>query len=409
MLKPLALLLCGTVLAAAFAIPPAHAGTYTPLYQFTGGTDGAMPSAALTYDEKGNVYGVDEYGGVPCQSFNYYGCGTVYKLSPSGQETTLVIFNDANGQYPQGQLTLIDHTLYGSTYSGGDGGDAAGVLFSVHTDGTHFKWLHVFHGATYRRDGGLPRGPLVPGSAGVLYGFTQGGGLYNQGVLFELMPDGTYIPLHSFSGVADGSDPISLVSDAAGTLYGSTFGGGTGCPGKTQCGVVYQYVPSTAAFTVLHAFAPGEGRTPMLGSIGADGTLYGATKYGPRPAPNGFGSLFELTPSGGVYSLTTLYSFPGSVDSAGAYPTGGPTLTRSGALIGTTTIGGPAEGGTLYRYKFNRMETLYAFPLYSAPVPPTLGNGGIIYGATAGGGIIPCNTPGFQLYSGCGVTYSFLQ
>jgi uncharacterized repeat protein (TIGR03803 family) len=392
-------------LATALIATPAHAGTYTPLYQFTGGADGAAPSAALTYDAKGNVYGVTFYGGVPCQPLNFYGCGTVYKISPSGQETTLFTFDGPNGANPGGPLTLIDHTLYGSTKSGGNGdegrGNGDGTLFSVHTDGTHFKLVFVFHPNGF--DGIGPNGPLIPGPAGVLYGTTLLGGRHGKGVLFALTPDGTFNRLHVFTGGADGYEPFSLVMDAFGTLYGSTFGGGSGCPGKTACGVVFRYVPSTAIFTVLHAFAPGEGRVPMLGSIGSDGTLYGATEYGPRPAPNGFGSLFTLTPSGDAYSLTTLYSFPSGPS---AYPTGGPTLTSSGALIGTT---GNIGGGVLYRYKFNRLDTLYTFPPYNNPVPPTLDKNGTIYGAASGGGIMPCPTPGFSLYNGCGTTYSFLQ
>jgi uncharacterized repeat protein (TIGR03803 family) len=395
--------LCATVLATALATVPAYAGTYTPIYQFTGGPDGATPSAALTYDEKGDGYGVAEYGGILCSSpFNTDGCGTVYKLSSSGQETTLVTFNGPDGLHPDAPLTLIDHTLYGSTSAGGHGGTGDGTLFSVHTDGTHFKLLFVFH--VNGTDGYNPKGPLIPGPAGVFYGIMAGGGRpYYDGVLFELMPDGTYLRLHDFTGGADGKAPISLVSDPSGTLYGSTGGGGSACSGKVSCGVVFRYVPSTATFTVLHAFAPGEGRSPMLGSIGPDGTLYGATIYGPRPAPNGFGSLFTLTPSGGAYSLTTLYSFPSGPS---AYPTGGPTLTSFGALIGTA---GNIGGGVLYRYKFNRMEILYTFPAYSAPVPPTLDKNGTIYGAASGGGIMPCPTPGFSLYNGCGTTYSFLQ
>jgi uncharacterized repeat protein (TIGR03803 family) len=395
--------LCGTMLATTLAAVPACAGTYTPLYQFTGGADGATPSAALTYDEQGNLYGVNEAGAAnTCALSVTSGCGTVYKLSPTGQVTTLVTFNGTNGENPAAPLTLIGHTLYGSTLLGGHSGYGYGVLFSVHTDGKHFKRLFVFPTKNYK-DGIYPSGPLIPGPAGVLYSYAASGGPGGQGVLFELMPDGTFIHLHDFTGGADGSGPTSLVSDTAGTLYGSTFGGGTGCPGKTACGVVFRYMPSTAIFTVLHAFAPGEGRNPMLGSIGHDGTLYGATKNGPRPAPNGFGSLFELTPSSGAYSLTTLYSFSGGLSS---YPTGGPILTSFGALIGTA---GNVGGGVLYRYKFNRMETLYAFPTYSGPVPPTLDKNGTIYGATSAGGITPCPTPGFSLYNGCGSTYSFLQ
>ena len=300
MLNGTGLRLCGAVLASGLAAPPVLAGTYTTLYQFTGGSDGAVPPSSLAYDEKGDLYGVTETGGNACPKSPFPGCGTVYKISPSGQESTLVTFTGSNGENPKGPLTLVNHTLYGSAFAGG--AHSYGVLFSVHADGSRFRLLHTFDG----QDGYEPTGPLVSGPAGVFYGITVGGGPNMRrayaGVLFELLPDGKYKQLHDFTGGADGGGPNTLLIDASGTLYGSTEYGES-CPGERYCGVVFQYVPSTATFTVLHQFTGTEGANPMLGSIGPDGTLYGATQSTGRENPGGW--LFALMPTGGTYNLTT--------------------------------------------------------------------------------------------------------
>jgi uncharacterized repeat protein (TIGR03803 family) len=50
-------------------------GNETVLHTFTGGTDGAAPTAGLVMDKEGNLYGITDFGGS-------HGCGTVFKLVP---------------------------------------------------------------------------------------------------------------------------------------------------------------------------------------------------------------------------------------------------------------------------------------------------------------------------------------
>ena len=56
---------------------------YTQLYNFTGGTDGALPTGAVVMDSQGNLYGTAPYGGDPtkCTAAPVKGCGVVYKIS----------------------------------------------------------------------------------------------------------------------------------------------------------------------------------------------------------------------------------------------------------------------------------------------------------------------------------------
>src|SRR5271154_4505947 len=49
----------------------------------------------------------------------------------------------------------------------------------------------------------------------------------------------TYKILYSFTGGADGANPLAaLVLDSVGNLYGTTFQGGTGC--HVGCGVIFK-------------------------------------------------------------------------------------------------------------------------------------------------------------------------
>jgi uncharacterized repeat protein (TIGR03803 family) len=103
-------------------------GTYTVLYRFTGGADGGNPFSGVIEDSTGNLYGTTRDGGLTnCTG----GCGVVYKLDPSGQETVLYSFTGgADGDGPYAPLVLDSSgNLYGTTPWGGKGG-VSGVMFS---------------------------------------------------------------------------------------------------------------------------------------------------------------------------------------------------------------------------------------------------------------------------------------
>jgi len=63
---------------------PAQAQTFSVLYSFKGGTDGANPYAGLVRDAQGNLYGTAILGGdLTCSPGpeGPNGCGTVFKLT----------------------------------------------------------------------------------------------------------------------------------------------------------------------------------------------------------------------------------------------------------------------------------------------------------------------------------------
>ena len=107
---------CGTV----FQLDPSR--TLNVLYNFTGGSDGGNPDAALNIDAAGNLYGTTQNGGAPESCNRPAGCGTVFQLYTSGTLNVLHIFTGSDGAYPPaGLLADAAGNLYGTTYGGGTG------------------------------------------------------------------------------------------------------------------------------------------------------------------------------------------------------------------------------------------------------------------------------------------------
>jgi uncharacterized repeat protein (TIGR03803 family) len=103
------------------------------LYTFTGGADGGGPQSGVVLDSAGNLYGTTNYGGTPEPEIGCggIGCGVVYKLAPSGQETVLHSFTGgADGANPEaGVIRDAAGNLYGTCPFGGITG--SGVLYVV--------------------------------------------------------------------------------------------------------------------------------------------------------------------------------------------------------------------------------------------------------------------------------------
>src|SRR5258706_13771163 len=121
------------------------AQTFTNLYSFTGGSDGASPEAGLVLS--GNtLYGTARLGG---SSSN----GTVFAVQTNGTGFTILhsftavsgsLSTNSDGAAPYAALTLLGSTLYGTARDGGSSGN--GTVFAINTDGTGFTNLHSFSG-----------------------------------------------------------------------------------------------------------------------------------------------------------------------------------------------------------------------------------------------------------------------
>lgn len=240
------------LLAAALLISPTtQAQTFTVLHDFTDGADGAYPGAGVTIGPGGVVYGTAGGGGT-------YDSGTVFKLS---QKNSTWVFSPlyeftgkSDGQYPLGGVVIGPNgALYGTTQQGGAEGD--GTVYSLRPPATFCPsitcyWnetvLHTFTGVPDGINPGVVS--LIFDPAGNIYGTTTNGGTYDNGTTFELTPSGGGYAesiLHSFGHDHDGAYPeAGVILDAAGNVYGTTGAGGTGRGCDYGCGTAYQLVPS---------------------------------------------------------------------------------------------------------------------------------------------------------------------
>jgi uncharacterized repeat protein (TIGR03803 family) len=108
-------------------------GTLSTLYSFCfqpNCADGRNPYAGLIQATDGNFYGTTEQGGVN-NCAQHYGCGTVFKITPSGTLTTLYSFsNGPGGALPDaGLIQARDGNFYGTTSAGGAHG--YGTIFRL--------------------------------------------------------------------------------------------------------------------------------------------------------------------------------------------------------------------------------------------------------------------------------------
>ncbi|MGA2588470.1 MAG: choice-of-anchor tandem repeat GloVer-containing protein [Bryobacteraceae bacterium] len=366
----------GTVFQFSPPTSPATTWNKKEIFGFSG-ADGANPLAGLVVGPNLVLYGTTNLGGAA-------GYGTVFQLTPPAPpattwtETVLYSFAGGNdGINPRAGLVLNSSTgvLYGTTYAGGAAN--YGTVFSLTPPVPPATiWTEqVIFSFTGGTDGGHPEAGLTLASTGVLYGTTYSGGSAGWGVVFELAPatggGWTQRALYTFSGGADGGSPEGgLTLGQSSVLYGTaSFGGDLSanhCPLNgipSGCGVVFRLVPSTGnpptwTESVLHAFEgpPGDGTRPSQNLVASsNGALFGTTFAGAYSKdvcfPSsyiGCGIVYQLAPptvSGGAWTEHILAAFD---DTDGGGPNGvifGP----SGALYGTTRIGGSASDGTIFQ------------------------------------------------------------
>jgi uncharacterized repeat protein (TIGR03803 family) len=63
------------------------------------GPDGLSPSGALVQGTDGNLYGTTSAGG-SANSSCYFGCGTIFQITPEGKFTTLHTLKGLDGRDP---------------------------------------------------------------------------------------------------------------------------------------------------------------------------------------------------------------------------------------------------------------------------------------------------------------------
>jgi len=390
--KHIATMICIVCLFCAAAVIAAPAQIFTTVVNFNG-TDGAYPYGSLIQARDGNFYGTTSQGGANSSDDCIYGCGVVFKLTPSGTLSLLYSFcvqaNCADGASPWSALVQAsDGNLYGTTSAGGGGiqtcFNGCGTVFKITPTGT-LTTLHAFVGS----DGATPYAGLVQAGDGNFYGITSGGGEYGSGTVFRITPNGQLTTLHNFDGSDGAAAYGGLIQASDGNFYGTEVLGG-----QYGAGTVFRMTPDGDLVT-LHDFVgyPIDGSSPYAGLVqAADGNFYGTTFWGGSSdncddlAYPGCGTVFKMTPSG---SVTLLYSFD---KTHGLGPLAPLIQARDGNLYGTTQLGGNGEySGTVFRITpTGDLSVLHAFS-GSEGSEPWAGlvqtSNGIFYGITTSGGI----------------------
>jgi uncharacterized repeat protein (TIGR03803 family) len=373
------------------------APTVSTLYSFTGSitgsSDGSAPTGSLVQGSSdGNLYGTTGAGGTGM-------IGTVFKITPGGDETVLYALNPAVLDLPGicgGGLTQgSDGNFYGIT-TGYPGGGYAGEVFQVTPAGTETIVRQLTGadtgdfayacGLTELTDGYLYAGGIAPyqveqgpglptlgnvtlppvqgsltfssileANDGTLYISQQIGGATGLGVIVKVVA-GVATPFYSFGSVPNAqlAPGAPLIEGTDGNLYGTTAAGGgpsAACP--NGCGIVFRITPAGVE-TVLHSFGANaaDGQAPSGALVqGIDGNFYGLTSAGGNtPAgsatPNcNCGTIFRITPAG---EETVLYSF-GTGANDGKQPSGALLQASDGNFYGTTGSGGPSNDGTVFK------------------------------------------------------------
>ena len=330
------------------------------IYSFgSSAADSAHPYASLI-QMGGDLYGTTQSGG------GTHNDGTVFELIPSGSgwtEQVIHSFTGSDGAGPYAPLIQMGGNLYGTAGVGGTNG--YGTAFELIPSGSGWNEKVIYNFAGGAADGAYPIASLTPSSNGNLYGTTSEGGANGSasggdGTVFELIPSSTSSSgwnekvIYSFgSGSADGTQPQASLVQVGGNLYGTTEYGGANGSASGGDGTVFELIPSSTSSSgwnekVIYSFGSGsaDGVVPSAALVpGSSGDLYGTTYSG---GTNGYGTAFELIPSGSGWNEQVIYNFAGGA-ADGANPQASLIPGSNGDLYGTTYRGGTSGVGTVFK------------------------------------------------------------
>lgn len=282
--------------------------TFSVLYAFCSGgggcPDGSKPVAGLSYrnaatgalyDGRSALFGSTLIGGAA-------GKGTVFEITtPNDQPTETVLYNFCSktnctdGANPGAVVADNKDNLYGTTSLGGK--RSGGEVFVLRHQ-SKLSVLYSFCSMQSCADGDYPSAGVTLDSTGNIFGTAGGGGAFNRGTLYALMPSGTgynFSLLHSFcqsEGCIDGEMPIGGVGlSSAGAIFGTASQGG-----KFGDGALFTW---NGAYSILHNFCKKTNCTDGIFPAGKlvlspSGTFYGTAELGGKSG--GGGVVFGLAP-----------------------------------------------------------------------------------------------------------------
>ena len=163
--------------------------SFTPLDPVTAtNTDGAFPASGLILSN-GVLYGTALAGGTGGKGviFSIGADGNGFAVLHNFSATDPLTDTNVDGASPCAPLALSGSTLYGTASAGG--ASASGTVFSSGTNGAQFQTLYAFTAMDpstgTNRDGALPVAGVLP-LGNSLYGTTFSGGPGGEGTVFSV-------------------------------------------------------------------------------------------------------------------------------------------------------------------------------------------------------------------------------
>lgn len=323
-------------------------GALKTAFEFPTVKGGQFPYASLVRAAPGELWGATSNGGD-------LGGGVIYKINvANGAYSPLVELGGASGAAPSASLTDDGQGgVWGTCNLSGIA--SGGSLFRVDLATLELRSYPLTVALSPAR-GKTPSGGLVSGPDDLFWGTTQRGGSLSQGSVFKLdASTGVVTSVAEFTG-ATGTSPgfvptAGLVRDANGDLWGTTSGGGN------TNGTVFRFAPASGTLRTMATFTGGtgiaKGRTPLGAlTLAPDGSLWGTTFEG---GAGNLGTLFKINPPAPMDLSATIVTVVEFTGTGGAFPGQGPQATLrddgAGCFWSTTTNGGANNNGTIFRYK----------------------------------------------------------
>ena len=219
-----------------------------------------------TTSSGGSVGGVDVVGGGTIFSYNTNTNAYQVLYSFQGGNIVNNAFS-LDGSDPDAGLTLVGATLYGTTSTGGSNEDGTIFAYTLNTNnyqsvysfqGNPYALQSTAAPGAYI-DGAAPEGGLTfVGST--LYGTTSSGGVDENGTIFSYNPNtNDEQVLYSFQGgTSDGAEPLAGLTLDGSTLYGTTAElNGTGGSSSSVAGTIFSYDTNTNNYQNVYLFQGG--------------------------------------------------------------------------------------------------------------------------------------------------------
>jgi len=265
---------------------------------------------------------------------NKFSSGSIFKINKDGSGfQNLFKFVNTTGSYSYMPLTLVNDSLYGTTNVGAAKNN--GGIFKINRNGSGYQKLFDFD---YTNGGGYnPLGQLIL-IGDSLYGATQNGGGFSDGVLFKINKNGSgFQKIYSFDQIAGGR-PTGFLTLLGDSIYGTTQDGG-----NNNGGVIYKIHRNGSGYKKLFDFdylASGYSQTGPLYLLG--NTLYGIIANG---GANGYGTLFSINRNGKDFHKIIDFDY---VNNGASFNS---LSLFNGCFYGTGALGGSFGAGIILKYR----------------------------------------------------------